>query len=243
MKQSSNESSLRVLGIIPARGGSKGVPRKNLRNLAGKPLLEYTAEAALASTRLSRIILTTEDLEIAEAGRQCGIEVPFLRPESLARDDTPMLPVIRHAVKTLEDSGDRFDAICLLQPTNPLRRPEDLDNCIRLLDEQEADSVVSMLPVPVEFNPHWVWFSDSNGYLKIATGEEMPIPRRQDLPAAWHREGSVYVTRRDILIERNTFYGTKMIGYMMDPEKTVNIDTMEDWVRAEKLIEAMRSEC
>lgn len=242
MKQSSNESSLRVLGIIPARGGSKGVPRKNLRNLAGKPLLEYTAEAALASTRLSRIILTTEDLEIAEAGRQCGIEVPFLRPESLARDDTPMLPVIRHAVKTLEDSGDRFDAICLLQPTNPLRRPEDLDNCIRLLDEQEADSVVSMLPVPVEFNPHWVWFSDSNGYLKIATGEEMPIPRRQDLPAAWHREGSVYVTRRDILIERNTFYGTKMIGYMMDPEKTVNIDTMEDWVRAEKLIEAMRSE-
>lgn len=242
MKQSSNELSSRVLGIIPARGGSKGVPRKNLRILAGKPLLQYTAEAALASTRLSRIILTTEDLEIAEAGRQCGIEVPFLRPESLARDDTPMLPVIRHAVKTLEDSGDRFDAICLLQPTNPLRRPEDLDNCIRMLEEQDADSVVSMLPVPVEFNPHWVWFTDSDGYLKIATGEEMPIPRRQDLPAAWHREGSVYVTRRDILIERNTFYGTKMIGYMMDPEKTVNIDTMEDWVRAEKLIEAMRSE-
>lgn len=241
MKQSNNESSLRVLGIIPARGGSKGVPRKNLRKLAGKPLLEYTAEAALASTRLSRIILTTEDQEIAEAGRQCGIEVPFMRPESLARDDTPMLPVIRHAVKTLEDSGDRYDAICLLQPTNPLRRPEDIDNCIRLLDEQEADSVVSMLPVPVEFNPHWVWFSDSNGYLKIATGEEMPIPRRQELPAAWHREGSVYVTRRDVLVERNTFYGTRMIGYMMDPEKTVNIDTMEDWVRAEKLIEAMRS--
>lgn len=241
MKQSNNESSLRVLGIIPARGGSKGVPRKNLRKLAGKPLLEYTAEAALASTRLSRIILTTEDHEIAEAGRQCGIEVPFMRPESLARDDTPMLPVIRHAVKKLEDSGDRFDAICLLQPTNPLRRPEDIDNCIRLLDEQEADSVVSMLPVPVEFNPHWVWFSDSNGYLKIATGEEMPIPRRQELPAAWHREGSVYVTRRDVLVERNTFYGTRMIGYMMDPEKTVNIDTMEDWVRAEKLIEAMRS--
>ncbi len=241
MKQSNNESSLRVLGIIPARGGSKGVPRKNLRKLAGKPLLEYTAEAALASTRLSRIILTTEDQEIAEAGRQCGIEVPFMRPESLARDDTPMLPVIRHAVKTLEDSGDRYDAICLLQPTNPLRRPEDIDNCIRLLDEQEADSVVSMLPVPVEFNPHWVWFSDSNGYLKIATGEEMPIPRRQELPAAWHREGSVYVMRRDVLVERNTFYGAKMIGYMMDPEKTVNIDTMEDWVRAEKLIEAMRS--
>lgn len=242
MKKSGNESSLRVLGIIPARGGSKGVPRKNLRRLAGKPLLQYTAEAALASTGLSRIILTTEDAEIAEAGRQCGIEVPFLRPESLARDDTPMLPVIRHAVQTIENTGERYDAICLLQPTNPLRKPEDIDNCIRLLEEQEADSVVSMLPVPVEFNPHWVWFSDSDGYLRIATGEEMPIPRRQELPAAWHREGSVYVTRRDILVERNTFYGTRMVGYMMDPEKTVNIDTMEDWTRAEKMIEEMRSE-
>lgn len=242
MNQRPAESSLRVLGIIPARGGSKGVPRKNLRKLAGKPLLQYTAEAALAASRLSRIILTTEDEEIAQAGRECGLEVPFLRPETLARDDTPMLPVIRHCVRTLEESGDRFDAICLLQPTTPLRRAVDIDNCIRLLEESDAHSVISMLPVPMEFNPHWVWFSDSEGYLKIATGEEAPIPRRQELPSAWHREGSVYVTRRDILIEKNSLYGTKTIGYLMDPEKTVNIDTLDDWAKAERMIEAARSE-
>ncbi len=236
-----SKARFRILGIVPARGGSKGVPRKNLRPLAGKPLIEYTFEAALAATRLSRIILTTEDEEIAERGRRAGIEVPFLRPESLARDDTPMLPVIRHAVKALEEAGDRFDAICLLQPTTPLRRPGDIDACIGLIEEHDADSVITMLPVPAEYNPHWVWISDAEGYLKIATGEESPIPRRQELPPAWHREGSVYVTRRDILIEMNSFYGARMVGYMMDPEKTVNIDTFEDWARAEKMIERFGS--
>ncbi|QQS47114.1 MAG: acylneuraminate cytidylyltransferase family protein [Acidobacteriota bacterium] len=237
-----SKARFRILGIIPARGGSKGVPRKNLRPLAGKPLIEYTFEAALAATRLSRVILTTEDEEIAETGRRAGIEVPFLRPESLALDETPMLPVIRHAVNALEETGDRFDAICLLQPTTPLRRAEDIDACVGLIEEHDADSVISMLPVPAEFNPHWVWISDAEGYLKIATGEESPIPRRQELPPAWHREGSVYVTRRDILIERNSFYGARMVGYMMDPEKTVNIDTFEDWARAEQMIEAKRIE-
>lgn len=241
MNQSPDGSSLRVLGVIPARGGSKGVPRKNLKKLAGRPLLRYTAEAALAATRLSRVVLTTENEEIARIGRQCGLDVPFLRPDSLAQDETPMLPVIQHCVRTLEEAGDRYDAICLLQPTTPLRRAEDIDNCIRLLAESDADSVISMLPVPLELNPHWVWFSDSNGYLRIATGEDSPIPRRQDLPAAWHREGSIYVTRRDILIERNTLYGIRTIGYLMDPEKSVNIDTPEDWERAERMIEAMRA--
>ncbi|MBF0244779.1 MAG: acylneuraminate cytidylyltransferase family protein [Planctomycetes bacterium] len=233
---------MRVLGIIPARGGSKGVPRKNLRQLAGKTLLKYTAEAALAASSLDRVILSTEDEEIAEAGRFYGIEVPFLRPQSLALDETPMLPVIRHAILTLEESGKRYDAICLLQPTTPLRRAEDIDNCVRLLVEQDADSVVSMLPVPTEFNPHWVWFVNPDGFLKISTGEDMPIPRRQELPKAWHREGSVYVTRRDILIERNSFYGTRMTGYLMDPKKTVNIDTMDDWIKAEKMIDALKPE-
>src|SRR4051794_1319417 len=101
---------IRVLGIVPARSGSKGIPRKNIRLLAGKPLLQYTAEAALASTRLARVILTTEDAEIAEVGRKCGLEVPFLRPAELAHDDTPTLPVLQHAVLALESAGDRYDA-------------------------------------------------------------------------------------------------------------------------------------
>ena len=117
---------MKVLGIIPARGGSKGVPRKNIRLLNGKPLLAYTAESALQAKKLSRIILTTEDEEIAEIGKRSGLEVPFLRPQNLALDTTPTLPVILHAVESIEATGETFDAICLLQPTNPLRRAEDL---------------------------------------------------------------------------------------------------------------------
>ncbi len=227
---------MRVLGLIPARGGSKGVPRKNLRRLNGKPLLQYTVEAALAATRLSRVILSTEDEEMAEAGRRCGVEVPFLRPPELARDETPMLPVVRHAVASLEAGGDRYDAICLLQPTNPMRRATDIDACIELLENSEADAVVTVLRVPSEYNPHWVYFRGAGDYLHLSTGESTPITRRQELPPAFHREGSVYVTRRDVLMEGHSFYGTRLAGYLMDASLSVNIDTMEDWERAERLI-------
>ena len=147
---------MRVLGLIPARGGSKGVPGKNIKLLGGHPLLDYTARAALASRCLARVILSTDDEAIAAVGRSAGIEVPFLRPGELATDQAPTLPVIQHAVRYLEGQGDSFDAICLLQPTNPFRRPEDIDACIDLLEARKADAVVSVLPVPAEFNPHWV---------------------------------------------------------------------------------------
>src|SRR5712691_3013598 len=138
---------IRVLGLIPARGGSKGVPRKNICMVAGKPFLQYTAEAALGALRLDRIVLSTEDDEIAEVGRRCGAEVPFLRPASLAQDTTPMLPVVQHAIRMLEAAGDHFDAVCLLQPTNPLRRASDIDDAIDLLERTQADSVISFVEV------------------------------------------------------------------------------------------------
>jgi CMP-N,N'-diacetyllegionaminic acid synthase len=231
-----NEPGWRVLGLIPARGESKGVPRKNLRLLCGKPLLQYTAEAALVASRLSRSILSTEDEEIAEAGRSFGLEVPFLRPAELARDETPMLPVALHALRTLELQGDHFDALCLLQPTNPLRRPEDIDACIDLLQQSEADAVVTVLDVPAEYNPHWVYFRDAAGFLHLSTGESTPIPCRQALPHAFHREGSLYVARRDVLMVENSFYGSRLIGYPVDPARSINIDTMEDWKRAVTLL-------
>jgi CMP-N-acetylneuraminic acid synthetase len=227
---------MRILGIIPARGHSKGIPRKNIRLLVGKPLLQYTAEAALGSKRLARVILSTEDKEIAEVGRNCGLEVPFLRPPELACDDTPTLPVLQHVVRALEDAGDRHDAICLLQPTSPLRQSCDIDACISLFIETGADSVVTMLPVPAVHNPHWVYFRGPDGFLRLSTGEESPIPRRQMLPPAFHREGSVYVIRRNVLMEKNSLYGSKIAGYPMDPTRSVNIDTLEDWVRAEALV-------
>ncbi len=227
---------MRVLGIVPARSGSKGVPGKNIRLLCGKPLLQYTAEAAQAARLLSRVILSTDSEEIAKVGESCGLDVPFLRPAELAEDETPMLPVVQHAVRWMENQGERFDAICLLQPTNPMRRAEHIDDCIRLLEKTEADAVVTTLPVPAEHNPHWVYFQNESGLLNLSTGEAVPIPRRQELPVAYHREGSVYVTRRDVLMDGNTFYGERLAGYLINAESSVNIDQPQDWKRAEELL-------
>jgi CMP-N,N'-diacetyllegionaminic acid synthase len=225
---------MRVLGLIPARGGSKGVPRKNIRMLGQKPLLQYTAEAALQSELLSRLILSTDDDEIAEVGRECGLEVPFMRPTELAEDTTPTLPVVQHALHWLEKRGDTFDAVCLLQPTNPFRRVADIDGCIRLMETSGADSVLSMLPVPHEYNPHWVYMRDGDGRLRLSTGETSPIARRQDLPQALHREGSVYVTRHDVVMLKNSLYGDHVEGYLISSDANgVNIDTLQDWAAAE----------
>src|SRR5215471_7597081 len=126
---------MEVLGIVTARGGSKGIPRKNLVPLAGRPLLAYTADAALHSKRLKRIVLSTDDREIAEAGVSMGLEVPFMRPSELARDNTPTIPVLQDVVRRLEQDGERYDAIFLLQPTNPLREVGDIDGAIDLLEK------------------------------------------------------------------------------------------------------------
>lgn len=225
-----------VLGLIPARGGSKGVPRKNARRLAGRPLLAYTAEAAHGARRLTRVVLSTDDPEIAEIGFQCGLDVPFVRPADLARDETPMLPVVLHAVGALQAAGERFDAICLLQPTNPLRTSADIDGCIELLESSGADAVVTVLPVPAEYNPHWVYFEATDATLALSTGALDPIPRRQELPAAYHREGSVYVTRTDVLVSKRSLYGERIVGYKLDPSRSVNIDGIDDWGRAERLL-------
>jgi CMP-N,N'-diacetyllegionaminic acid synthase len=232
---------MRVLGLIPARGGSKGVARKNIRSLCGKPLLQWTAEAALAAETLDRVVLSTEDEEIAEVGRSCGLEVPFLRPWELAADDTPTIHVVQHVLRTLETTGDRFDAVCLLQPTSPFRKPSDIDGCIELLAVSYADAVMSILRVPPEYNPHWVYFRGDDGSLKVSTGESQPIPRRQLLPPAFHRDGSIYVTRRHVVLEQESLYGTRVLGYEVDRANTVNIDTVADWVRAEVMMQEMVS--
>jgi CMP-N,N'-diacetyllegionaminic acid synthase len=226
---------MKVLGIVPARGGSKGVPRKNIRLLHGKPLLAYTAKAALESRRLSRVILSTEDEEIAEVGRSCGLDVPFMRPQELAMDSSPTLPVVKHAVAALQALGETFDAVCLLQPSSPLRRSVDIDNSIELLQRTGADSVVSVLPVPHEYNPKWVYWQGENGELSISTGDKDPVTRRQDLPAAFHRDGSIYVTRTEMIVDRDSLYGDSVVAYNMPPECSVNIDTEEDWLKAERM--------
>jgi CMP-N-acetylneuraminic acid synthetase len=143
--------------------------------------------------------------------------------------------VLRHAVAELEEAGDRFDAICLLQPTSPFRAAGDIDGCIELLEREGLDAVVSVLLVPPEHNPHWVYFRGGDGLLRLATGEEQPIPRRQELPPAFHRDGAVYVTRRGVLMEGNSLFGKRLGGYLM-AGPGVNLDTPADWERAERLV-------
>ena len=229
-----------VLGLIPARGGSKGIPRKNIRRLGGKPLLQYTAEAALASQRLTAVVLSTDDEEIADVGRTCGVNVPFLRPAELARDATPTLPVAQHALRWFAEQDRRFDAVCLLQPTNPLRRAADIDRAIELFENTGADAVISMLAVPAEFNPHWVFLQLPDQTVRLSTGERTPIARRQDLPPAFHREGSIYVTRASVVLEQDSLYGNRTIPLIMRAEDSVNIDDAEDWAKAEIRISALR---
>jgi CMP-N-acetylneuraminic acid synthetase len=227
---------MRVLAVIPARGGSKGIPRKNIRFLCGKPLLQYTAEAALLSRTLNKVILSTDDPEIIEIGLKCGLDVPFIRPTELAQDDTPTLPVIQHAMRFLEEQGESYDAVCILQPTNPLRKPEHIDACVQIFLESSATSVLSVLEVPVKYNPHWVYLQNSEGYLQLSTGESSPIPRRQDLPTSYHRDGSLYLCDRNTLMENNSLYGSRIIGYVMSDEYSINIDSEEDWERAENIL-------
>jgi CMP-N-acetylneuraminic acid synthetase len=227
---------MRVLGVIPARGGSKGVPRKNIASLAGRPLLAYTASSALRASRLTRVIVSTEDPEIAEVARQAGLDVPFMRPVELAQDDTPTLPVIQHALRALASTGQIFDAVCILQPTSPLRGSNEIDDCIALLETSAADTVFSVRPVPAEYNPHWIYFRESDGSMRLSTGARMPIPRRQDLPPAFHRDGSVYVVRCEVVLEQNTLYGERTVGYVSGSEGHVNIDTLKDFERAELLL-------
>ncbi len=227
---------MKILAIIPARGGSKGVPGKNIKKLHGKPLIQYSIESAISATQISRTILSTEDPIIQSIALSLGIEVPFIRPDSLAEDATPTLPVIQNALNWLSlNEGEYYDAVCLLQPTNPFRTPGFIDKAIECFIQSGADSLVSVLPVPTEFNPHWVFEPKEDGLLKIATGENNIIPRRQSLPPAFFRDGSIYLTLTNTLLKYDSLYGNK-IGYIeSDPAYYCNIDTMADWAKAETI--------
>jgi CMP-N-acetylneuraminic acid synthetase len=160
-----------------------------------------------------------------------------LRPAELAADDTASLGVVQHALGWAEGQGEQYGAVCLLQPTSPLRTAEEIDGCIDLIGSTGADSAVTVLPVPDKYNPHWVYEPDANGRLVLSTGEAEPITRRQILPPAFHREGSVYVTRRNVLVA-GSLYGRSVVGYLVHEDDSVNIDTPDDLVRAERRLAA-----
>lgn len=227
---------MKILAIIPARGGSKGVPGKNIKLLGGKPLIQYTTQVALASKYLTNVVLSSDDEKIIKIGKNLGIEAPFNRPAILANDNSSTLPVIQHALKFYEEKGIDYDAVCLLQVTSPFRTVEFLDRAIQKFIKKGTDSLITVQKVPHQYNPHWVFEKDTNGNLKIAMGDNQIIKRRQDLPDAYHRDGSVYLTKVDTIIKQNSLFGNS-ISFMESPKEFyVNIDTEEDWKKAELII-------
>lgn len=225
---------MRVLAIIPARGGSKGVPGKNIKPLGGKPLLAYTIQASNAAKLLTKTIVSTEDQAIISCAKSYNAQVPFVRPDDLATDTAKSIDVVQHAVQFMESKGEFFDAICLLQATSPFRTDGMIDKAIQKFIDTDADALISVLPVPHEYNPHWTFEVNESGSLKIATGENEIISRRQDLPIAYHRDGAIYITKTEF-IKKGTFYGNTLTYIESDPNLHVNIDTLLDWEKAEEI--------
>ena len=216
---------MNVLGVIPARGGSKGIPNKNLALLAGRPLLAYTADAAKASTRLTRTVVTTDDQRIAECAKSLGLDV-IMRPSALAADDAPMLPVLQHAIATMREQGFETDVVVLLQPTSPLRRAEHIDAAVDWLQRTRGDSVVSVVEVPHQFNPTSVMRLD-DGLLKPFL-EGPTATRRQDKPKLYARNGPAVLAVHARVIEGGSLYGNETWPLVMTPEDSIDVDTPLD---------------
>jgi CMP-N-acetylneuraminic acid synthetase len=228
-----------ILGLIPARGGSKGIPRKNIVPLAGRPLLAYTCEAACGSQILTRVILSTDSEEIAEIGRKFGVETPFLRPQELAQDDTPSLAVEKHAIEWLmTHEAWEAEILVLLQTTSPLRQNHHINEALGLLEETNADTVVSVVPVPHRFSPFAIMQLE-NGILRNFWKETLRFDRfrRQNVPVLFARNGpAILVTRVKTIRKSQSFYGQRVVPYHMNEEDSIDIDTIFDVRLAEWLI-------
>lgn len=229
----------RVLGLIPARGGSQSLPRKNIRLLAGRPLIAHSIEAGLASRTVGRVVVTTDDPEIAGIAKSHGADVPFLRPAELARDDTLDLPVFQHALAWFSDhEGWRPEIVVHLRPTSPLRRPEDIDRAVELLESApEADSVRSVAE-PLE-NPYKMWSVTGEGWLSplVPSGLREPYNMpRQALPRAYWQTGAIDAIRRRTITSHGSMTGARILPLVVDALGVVDIDTESSLELVEWLI-------
>ncbi|MBW3466369.1 cytidylyltransferase domain-containing protein [Arthrospiribacter ruber] len=232
---------MKILGIIPVRGGSKGIPGKNIKLLGGEPLIAYTKRSIDESSLLSKVVVSTDDDAISKVALDLGLDVPFTRPSSLADDQAPTLGVIIHCLDYFEKKGETFDAVCILQVTSPFRRRGMIDEAIQKFSSSGADTLVSVLPVPHEYNPHWIFEENEEGFLFISTGDEALISQRQKLPKAYFRDGAIYLTKSSVIKERDSLFGEKLTYILGDPKFHVNLDTLEDWDEAEKIIKKINN--
>lgn len=228
--------SLNILGIIPARGGSKGVPRKNLRLLAGKPLLSYAIDEAKKSLRLNQFLVSTDDEEIATIAKQEGAWVPFLRPSELAEDDSTALSVIKHAVNFYENDTQRqVDIAVYLQPTSPMRNSEDIDSSIELCISSKADQVVSVVEVEHRYSPNSLLVL-KDGYLTsaLSIADEAKL-LRQLKPKYYARNGPAVLVLSRKAVEKGSLYEGRTVPYIMPVERSLDIDSEFDFKLAEFL--------
>lgn len=232
---------MRVLGVIPARAGSKGIPGKNIRLLAGLPLIVYAIRAGRESGIVDELVLSTDSVDIARVAVEYGVEVPTLRPSHLALDETPMLPVVMHAVAEFEAASDwRPDVVMLLQPTAPLRKPEHLRLALDLLENEQCDSVASVVEIPRHYAPDFAMRVDEDGRLLHFLTEGGRVTRRQDVRPAYSRDGTIYAVRRDVLMEDQTLYGKVCLPLILDHADSVNLDDLGDWQEAERRLSRSR---
>jgi CMP-N-acetylneuraminic acid synthetase len=220
---------MNIVAIIPARGGSKGILKKNIRLLKGKPLISYVISTAKKVSLINRIIVSTDDVQIQEIAQNYGAEVPFLRPSELARDDTPTAPVIKHAITYLEEKENYLvDIVVLLYPTSPLLSEQRIIEAINLIVEKKYDSVISV----VEDRKHY-WIKDKNGYQRFYPKE---IVNRQYQEPLLKENGAIYFCTRDLLLESNLLIGGKIGFVLMDPSESVDLDTESDFIYLELLL-------
>lgn len=235
---------MEILAIIPARGGSKSVPRKNIKLLGGKPLIAHTIEVARNTSLLNRFVVSTEDEEIAKVALDLGAEVPFKRPRELAEDQTPDLPVFLHTLKWLEErEGYRPEIVVNLRPTSPLRKPEHIDEAIQLLKESHGDSVKSVSPAREP--PQKMWRL-KNGRMSPLLPEELGIlgdhqTPRQSLETIYWQNGIVDLTWTRTILEKNSMTGKDVHGYIIDPIFAVDLDSEEDFLVAEAILQHLKS--
>lgn len=230
---------MEVLGLIPARGGSKSIPRKNIRSFAGHPLIAYSIAAGKSATTLSRVVVSTDDEEIASIARSYGAETPFLRPKDISQDHTSDLPVFQHALQWLAgQEGYTPDVVVQLRPTSPLRRVEHIDRSLYyLLEHPEADSARTIC-VPFQ-NPYKMWRIEESGLMKPLIScdiQEAYNQPRQALPEVYWQTGYVDAVWSDTIMQKNSMTGDRILPVVIDPEDWIDIDSPDDWQRAERLL-------
>ena len=221
----------RVLALITARGGSKGLARKNIAPLGGRPMIAWTIAAARESRSVDRTILSSDDDEIIAVARAWGCAVPFVRPADLARDDTPSEPVVLHALDTLPES---FDIVVLLQPTSPLRSADDIDQCLARLCEADAPCCVTVTQ-PAK-SPYWMYTMEGCGRLAPLLADSAVTTRRQGLPSVYVLNGAMYAALVPWFRERRTFLAEETVGHVMPPERSVDVDTELDLALAKSIL-------